>query len=232
MDVDAGAIVVILYIVGGVVTCVIFATDWYLDKCSDQLDKQGITSWGTNDDDRAVDIFKGILQGTTRKLLVYDDGNVNDNGKSVYGERQLIEAVASRMEVEKDLRVYCLFNCATSDLAFVTTLRRDFPTRFRVKIRRSQDRPDDDQHFKIGDFGRIGCLSEHEYNDDDRDYIMFDLRNQSLGVRWRVFGVHQCVFWMRWFLLAKTLRRLERTNVSFAAFLPWLNRPHKQEILK
>lgn len=202
MDIDPG-VVIFLYVAGGVVMALVFLWGWHVDRCSDHL--PSLSEFGVNDDGRAVTLFKEVLNGTGRSLLVYGDGNVSGASKSFYNEPGVADAVASRLRECKDLKVYCFFNCPASELHFVQTLQRDFPRRFMAKARRWGNRPDD-QHFKIGDRGRIGCLSEHALHDDNRAFSKFDLRHSPFALRWLVFGHHLCLFWLRWRFIGQALR--------------------------
>lgn len=194
MDIDPG-VITFLYVAGGAVMAAIFLWDWHVDRCADRL--PSLSEFGVNDDDRAATVFKEVLNGTGRSLLVYDDGNVSRASSSFYNEPSVADAVASRLRECRDLKVYCFFNCPAKELHFVETLQRDFPTRFMAKARRGGKRPDD-QHFKIGDRGRIGYLSQHALHDDNRAFSKFDLRHSPFALRWLVFGHHLCVFWLRW----------------------------------
>ena len=181
----------------------VFLWDWHVDRCADSLPRFGET--GVNDDETAAELFKEVLEGTGRSLLVYDDGNVGEAGKSLYNEPAVADAVAARMRDCKRLKVYCFFNCPARDLLFVKALQGEFPERFMAKVRRRRSRPAD-QHFKIGDRGRVGCLSEHELDDDNRACSKFDLRSGPLALRWLVFGHHWCLFWLRWVFVGGALR--------------------------
>ena len=138
---------------------------------------------GTNDDDQAVGTFIEVLRHATRSLVIHDDGNCMK--RTLYNDREVIQAVESRLEAYPDLVVKCLFN-VEEELAMVHLLQNKYADRFQVRYR-TGPRPNFDVHYKIADAGCIGRFSDHDFGEAARDYELYDCTKVGQTERNAVF---------------------------------------------
>lgn len=143
----------------------------------------GVSSFeGMNEPGVATENFIETVEHAKDLLIIHDDGNYM--GGSVYNDRKAIDAVVSRMNEQKSLKVKCWFNVESeTELGLVAAIRKEghLGTRFEVRYRK----PSAlrlwrfswfDPHYKIADDGRFGTVSRH-----------------ALGASRRRFRIEDCV---------------------------------------
>ena len=75
------------------------------------------THYENNDDEEAADVMVDLIQRTSWRLVVHDDGN--DTPASIYNNERVINALDERMAKRRWLQVRCLFNYKGQPLKFL-----------------------------------------------------------------------------------------------------------------
>ena len=150
-----------------------------------------------NDDDVAKATFLEILNSAEKKLIVRDDG---DRSSSLYGDKHIAEQVRARLRRNERLGIRVLFNYReTGNKLAALQAEPEFQGRDRLDVRYllPKQRPCKEVHGKIADNGRLGCLSVHEKDAQERDSEKFDCSKSWLG-RQFVFRRHIDEFERQW----------------------------------
>lgn len=150
---------------------------WYCDSANVRVES------GVNDDDAAVAMLLSVVKAARKSLVIRDDGNKQP--KTVYDDKNVIDAVRKQLADNQDLNIRCLFN-DRDDLELVRQIAAEYPARFQVWYR-DGPRPDD-IHYKIADDGVIGHLSRHEYKQPEREFKLLDCSAAKPRTRKRAFG--------------------------------------------
>lgn len=150
-----------------------------------------------NDDDMAKDAFLEVLNSAKKKLIVRDDGDLSS---SLYRDKHIAEQVRARLRRNGKLVIRVLFNYREEGNQ-LAALRGEakFQDRDRLEVRYllPEKRPFKEVHGKIADNGRLGCLSVHEKDAQERDLEKFDCSRSWLG-RQFVFRRHIADFERDW----------------------------------
>lgn len=109
-----------------------------------------------NDNKDAIRHFLTVLERAEREFLVHDDGDKTGGG-SLYDDEDTIEAVRKRLRTCPNLKIRCLLNF--NEGVGMAALSEEFEDRFQVRY--LYQRPVDDVHFKIADYGEMAYLSSH-----------------------------------------------------------------------
>lgn len=121
----------------------------------------------TNDNDKAVQHFIGLLNEANEKMTIYDDGNDMDG--SAYKDTRVIDAVRSKLAQNPDFEMQCFFNF-DHNLPFM----KAFGNHPRVHIRTGDGLEARDVHYKIIDDGKKAYLSRHDLSDSNRSFKQID----------------------------------------------------------
>ena len=136
---------------------------------------------GMNDGKVAAKSFIDLVKDAKEEILICDDGN--DMADSIYNDKQVVDAIDSRLREKPQLSVRCLFY-STENTLFTKT----FTAHQQVAIDRGSARRR--VHFKIIDHGLKGYVSSHEYGESDRRYRMYDCSRVPARVRDATLGRH------------------------------------------
>ena len=147
------------------------------------------THYENNDDEEAADVMVDLIQRTSWRLVVHDDGN--DTPASIYNNERVINALDERMAKRRWLQVRCLFNYKGQPLKFLRLIDKYGG---RMKVWYTTKRPDGDIHYKIVDGGKMVHLSVHKPEVDQRRYSLRTPPSWAIGTRFRISRKYRAHF--------------------------------------
>ena len=121
----------------------------------------------TNDNDKAVQHFIGLLDEAKEKMTIYDDGNDTDG--AAYKDTRVIDAVRRKLDQNPDFEMQCFFNYADN-----SPFMEAFGNHPQVDIRTGDGLGARDIHYKIIDDGKKAYLSRHDLGDSNRNFKQID----------------------------------------------------------
>ena len=153
---------------------------WMLHRAFQYADVTVTPAQVNNDDDSVVRNFIELLDEARNSMILYDDGKNIDG--SVYNDRRVIDAVRSKLRVNPDFKLQCLFDC-NDDVGF----HKEFANEPQVEIRTRNDTDSGGGvRYKIIDRGMKAYLSRHERGSRERIYKIVDCTTVSKRHRRRV----------------------------------------------
>ena len=162
--------IVILSVAGVVIILLMLKSSIYLYALRED---------GINDDDRATETFRSIVQSMRKEILIHDDG---DQG-SFYDDPEIVRLIKSRLQ--EGCRVRCLFNHQNPSLRLLELQgQKNFKVQYTPKWFLDEAA---DLHYKIVDGGRLVYLSRHR-SDGHREFELFDCSNSPRMFRPRMFA--------------------------------------------
>jgi len=125
---------------------------------------------GTNENNLAKEIFSDLLNAAEKKLEIFDDGNKMEG--SIYECKAVARQVKEKLENNPEFQVLCFFNSKDK-----TYFKEEFDDNDQVTIRYTEEERGPEEHYKIVDDGRMVYVSQHELNESERNFRLYDLRD-------------------------------------------------------
>lgn len=160
--------IVILSVAGVVIILLMLKSSIYL---------YALREGGINNDDRATETFRDLVQSMREEILIHDDGEQG----SFYDDPEIVGLIKSRLQ--EGCRVRCLFNHNNPSLRL---LEIQGQKNFEVQYTPKWFLDETNLHYKIVDGGRLVYLSRHR-SDGHREFELFDCSNSPRMLRPRMF---------------------------------------------